>query len=118
MNRLGRVKVERLLFIAECCPSLAVDALKLAVDEVKQSEMMDTQKYLTCVNSLNGLLESQSKPQLPVDSKWITRTQKQARDKSELLEHELKTYKNNLIKESIRVCLPSIYLYCLMLSEL
>lgn len=37
------------------------------------------------------------------DSAWIDRTNKQVKAESDRLETELKGYKNNLIKESIRV---------------
>lgn len=39
------------------------------------------------------------------DSAWIDRTNKQVKAESDRLETELKGYKNNLIKESIRVCM-------------
>lgn len=42
-----------------------------------------------------------------LDREWVDRTTKENATKSKRLEDELKGYKNNLIKESIRVCLKS-----------
>lgn len=39
-----------------------------------------------------------------LDTEWVDRTQKLVKAETDRLEHELKGYKNNLIKESIRVC--------------
>lgn len=41
-----------------------------------------------------------------MDQAWIEKRQKQAAAETARLEHELKGYKNNLIKESIRVRHP------------
>ena len=44
-------------------------------------------------------------PDSTLDTGWIERVTKQVAAETERLESELKGYKNNLIKESIRVCL-------------
>lgn len=45
-------------------------------------------------------------PEAVLDNDWVERTQKLVRAETDRLEHELRGYKNNLIKESIRVCCP------------
>jgi COP9 signalosome complex subunit 1 len=44
-------------------------------------------------------------PDATIDQEWVDRTKRTVRAETERLEHELRGYKNNLIKESIRVCL-------------
>jgi COP9 signalosome complex subunit 1 len=49
--------------------------------------------------------------EVQADSAWIEKKDKQNKAETTRLEHELKGYKNNLIKESIRVsfaCHPSL----------
>ncbi|OZJ03716.1 hypothetical protein BZG36_03295 [Bifiguratus adelaidae] len=101
-NYKGHTKIERLLFIAERCPGLAIEAYTLAVAEIK-ANTLDTARYQATVNSLNNLLEKEGKAPLTVDQKWIELTSKKVKTASEKLEAELKSYKNNLIKESIRM---------------
>jgi hypothetical protein len=43
--------------------------------------------------------------EVQADSAWMEKKDKQNRAETTRLEHELKGYKNNLIKESIRVSL-------------
>ena len=46
------------------------------------------------------------------DLGWVDSKTKHLRAESDKLEQQLKGYKNNLIKESIRVCIPVyVYLY-------
>jgi COP9 signalosome complex subunit 1 len=56
------------------------------------------------VTRLNAALKARNEPEVPVDKEWIQTTQKQAKAMTEKLEAELRNYKNNMIKESIRVC--------------
>ncbi|KAJ3089637.1 cop9 signalosome complex subunit [Quaeritorhiza haematococci] len=101
-NYTGHTKIERLIFIAERCPTLQVDAYKLALAEIKNT--LNTTKYITVVNRLNEALNARNMGgQVPVDQAWVETTQKLARAKTEKLEAELRSYKNNLIKESIRM---------------
>jgi COP9 signalosome complex subunit 1 len=37
------------------------------------------------------------------DTAWVEKKTREVREEHDRLEHELKSYKNNLIKESIRV---------------
>jgi COP9 signalosome complex subunit 1 len=42
-------------------------------------------------------------PAASMDTAWAERKTREVREEQEKLDHELKSYKNNLIKESIRV---------------
>lgn len=44
-----------------------------------------------------------SDPEAVLDKRWVDVTKQTVRAETDKLEHELKGYKNNLIKESIRV---------------
>jgi COP9 signalosome complex subunit 1 len=99
---LGHTKVSRACFIAERCPALEVEAYKIALVET-QTNSLDTQKYEHIITRLNAALKARNEPELPVDKEWIQTTQKQAKATAEKLEAELRNYKNNMIKESIRV---------------
>ena len=43
-------------------------------------------------------------PDATMDNAWVDRVKKQVKSETDKMELELKGYKNNLIKESIRVC--------------
>ena len=47
---------------------------------------------------------SPNDPLAMLDTDWMESKAKKVKVQTDQLEHELKTYKNNLIKESIRVC--------------
>lgn len=61
----------------------------------------DAQRYEKAVRTLAGLAPNE--PEASVDSQWFQSTQLNAINLTERLENELRGYKNNLIKESIRV---------------
>lgn len=100
-NYDGHTKVERLLFIADRCPSYQIEALRLAVASVKTE--FDTSKYMIVAGKLNDALKSRNMPTESVDNAWVESTQRQVRMKTDKLEMELKNYKTNCIKESIRM---------------
>lgn len=43
-------------------------------------------------------------PAALLDTAWAEKKTREIQQEQDRLEHELKSYKNNLIKESIRVC--------------
>ena len=47
-------------------------------------------------------------PDAVLDQRWVDVTKQTVRAETDKLEHELKGYKNNLIKESIRVGSPQM----------
>lgn len=79
---------------------LAVDALKQAVAEAKSGK--DIALYEKAVRALAEVAPDEEGASL--DSAWVQDIQKGVRAQTDRLEHELRGYKNNLIKESIRVC--------------
>ena len=111
------------MFIARSSPSLALDAYTLAATELKASTL-DAKTYGEAVTEHNAkLLEferelsastspspaalaSTGRARLSTDGGWLTDTKRKVASTQDKLDVELKTYQNNLIKESIRVRLP------------
>jgi COP9 signalosome complex subunit 1 len=79
-----------------------VEAYKLALAET-QANTNDTGKYEHIANQLNTALRARHEPEIAIDKEWIQNTQRQTKATTEKLEAELRNYKNNMIKESIRV---------------
>lgn len=96
---LGRTKFSRLYLIGTCSTYLSAEALKLAVTEARSGK--DVNNYQKAVEALARVAPSESEATL--DTTWIEQTLKNVKADTDRLEHELKGYKNNLIKESIRV---------------
>ncbi|KAL1920755.1 uncharacterized protein VTP21DRAFT_11390 [Calcarisporiella thermophila] len=99
-NYKGHTKIDRLIFIAERCPPLRIDAYSLALKEIKETTY-DVQKYTQTLQRLNEArgVETES---AEIKS-WAETTQRRANQLTEKLEQELRTYKNNSIRESIRM---------------
>jgi COP9 signalosome complex subunit 1 len=99
-NYRGRTVLARLYLIASCCPPLREEAAKLLLTEAKRGS--DTTIYQDAVSLLN-----KSNPPTDggtgLDMAWLEKKEKQNAAETARLESELKGYKNNLIKESIRV---------------
>ena len=96
---LGRTRLDRLLLIGTTSSYLCLEALKAAITEAKLG--IDVGKYEEAVSILREIAPGD--PDATVDLKWIDKTNKQVKAETNRLELELKGYKNNLIKESIRV---------------
>ena len=96
---LGRTRYERLYAIGISSTHLYLEALKAAVVEAKQGK--DVQRY---ENALSALQEvAPQDPEASPDQAWMDKMKRQVRTETDRMELELKGYKNNLIKESIRV---------------
>ena len=95
----GRTKFNRLFLIGTCSTYLSNEALKAAIIEAKSSK--DVSRYERAVRALADVApyEAEATP----DKEWVDRTRKVVKAETDRLEHELRGYKNNLIKESIRV---------------
>lgn len=98
---VGRALLNRLLLIASTSTVLAVDALKLAGDQA-WAHGKDVLLYQAICEEMRSLAPAER--EIIVDKKWVERTSKNNKAELHRLEGELKGYKNNLIKESIRVC--------------
>ncbi|EEB98310.1 hypothetical protein MPER_02208, partial [Moniliophthora perniciosa FA553] len=108
-NYTGRTAIDRLTRIVSVCPSLAVDAFNLAVQYIHQSR--DPSQYQTlchayeAISSYAGVVgQLPSISELPtLDTRWVDEIQRKNQQEKMKLEAELKTYSNNMIKESIRM---------------
>ncbi|RWA12919.1 hypothetical protein EKO27_g2149 [Xylaria grammica] len=98
-NYKGRTRFDRLLLIGQCSVPLCLDALKAAVLEAKKGK--DVQRYREAWECLR--LASPNEPEAQFDDVWVNNTGRSNRTVTHQLEAELKGYKNNLIKESIRI---------------
>ncbi|XP_075557516.1 COP9 signalosome subunit 1b isoform X2 [Dermacentor variabilis] len=108
----GLARLYRLLYIADHCPSLRVEALRMALTHVQNTyniaKYQEIHKKLSeAVGSTPNLPDvtgssSSSGAVPPLDSQWIETRSKKAALKLEKLDTDLKNYKSNSIKESIR----------------
>ncbi|KAH0432399.1 cop9 signalosome subunit 1 [Colletotrichum camelliae] len=94
-----RTRFERLFLIGRTCVPLCVDALKAAVAEAKQGQ--DVQRYREAFEHIH--IAAPSEPEAVFDQEWVDNTDRANKAKTHNLENELKGYKMNLIKESIRM---------------
>ncbi|KAI9591943.1 26S proteasome subunit RPN7-domain-containing protein [Syncephalis fuscata] len=106
-NYQGAVKIERLVFIAEHCPSLQTDAYRLALAEIK-TNTLNTKRYRLLVPKLNAALEAHGQPLVEVDTQWIEQTESKVKRRFDELQADLKSYQSNLIKDSIRIGLHEL----------
>lgn len=95
----GRTRYNRLYLIGTCSTYLSVEALKAAISEAKSGK--DVSRYESAVQALAEVAPNE--PEAKRDGEWVDRMQKMVKAETDRLEHELRGYKNNLIKESIRV---------------
>jgi len=104
-NYQSLAKLYRLLHIAYHCEPLCVEALRMALAYITSSTH-NTNLYLQIHKKLHEAVNGQRLPDalaLPaVDSQWVDATLKKAAIKLQTLDMDLKNYKSNSIKESIR----------------
>ncbi|BDD57699.1 hypothetical protein MAP00_003045 [Monascus purpureus] len=98
-NYTGRTRFSRLYLIGTCSTHLSTEALKLAVAEAKSGK--DVGRYERAVRALAEVVPNDNEATL--DTKWVENMRKVVSAETDRLEHELRGYKNNLIKESIRM---------------
>jgi len=98
-NYRGRTRFDRLYLIGRSSVPLCVDALKAAVAEAKRGR--DAQRYREAVECLK--MAAPDEPEAAFDQTWLEHTEENNRDETHRLVQELKGYKNNLVKESIRM---------------
>ena len=96
---IGRTRFDRLYLIGTCSTYLSTEALKTAISEAKSGK--DISRYELAVAALAEAAPNEVEATL--DTEWVIRMQKVVKAETDRLEHELRGYKNNLIKESIRV---------------
>lgn len=106
----GLAKLYRLIYIINHCPSLRLEALKMAISYVMTTFNVNLYQMLhqklAEVTSCSGLpdiaVQSTSQDVPAIDSLWMETRSKKAALKLEKLDNDLKNYKSNSIKESIR----------------
>jgi COP9 signalosome complex subunit 1 len=98
-NYTGFTRIDRLHHIGTLSPYLAPDAYRLAIAEAKRGKNVGV--YTALVEDFSAIAPQD--PAALLDTAWAERKTREKQQEQERLEHELKSYKNNLIKESIRV---------------
>jgi COP9 signalosome complex subunit 1 len=99
----GQVRLDRLVSIFHSDSNFSMPALHLAITEAKAG--VNVENYMTLASMLHSVAPDD--PLATVDEAWVEATTKTAQAETARLEQELKQYKNNLIKESIRVSRPA-----------
>ncbi|KZT26058.1 G protein pathway suppressor 1 [Neolentinus lepideus HHB14362 ss-1] len=106
-NYTGRIAIDRLVHIISLAPSIAPQALQLAFRHIQS--LRDPALYQVVLSAYEQAASLGSVP-LPavndiatVDQRWVDETNAKNQNERMKLEVELKTYTNNMIKESIRM---------------
>ena len=106
----GRTTVDRLIVIISTCPSIAQQALQHALAHI--SRLRDPSLVSSVISAYEAVASSPAGvaagllpvgDAVQVDVPWLEEVTKQNVAERTKLEVELKTYTNNMIKESIRV---------------
>ena len=97
----GRTRFVRLYHIGTASTVLAVDALKAAVHEAQKGDNIEN--YENAVAALRRAAGGPDSTEATIDEGWVDRKSKRNTGETLRLEAQLKEYRNNLIKESIRV---------------
>jgi COP9 signalosome complex subunit 1 len=103
----------RLYLIAACSTVLREEAAKLLIKEARKGS--DVQNFYDAVGLLQQLPTLKDVDRL-ADPSWAKDQDKKNASDTHKLENELKGYKNNLIKESIRVCMRMPTLQSVMID--
>lgn len=83
--------------------ALCIDALKAAIAEAKKGK--DVHRYREAWECIR--IAAPNEAEARWDQAWVDNTEKANKQETLRLENELRGYKNNLVKESIRVRSPS-----------
>ncbi|PNS14609.1 hypothetical protein CAC42_1631 [Sphaceloma murrayae] len=97
-NYEGPTRLARLFYIARLCPQLSIEASHVAIQEATKSK--DPHFYVGLTALLHEITPEDALA--TPDLAWVDRRKKENQRETERLEQELRGYKNNLIKESIR----------------
>ncbi|KAI0178217.1 26S proteasome subunit RPN7 [Pestalotiopsis sp. NC0098] len=113
-NYRGRTRFDRLLLIGQSSVPLCLDALKAAIVEAKKGK--DTQQYRNAWEAIRNAAPQE--PEAQLDQNWLDKTTQSNKAETHRLEVELKQYKNNLVRESIRIGYRDVALHLLSVGEL
>lgn len=113
-NYTGFAKTKRLLFIASKTRGspLEIEALKRAITEIKQGE--NIVQYREAIRMLDG----RAGPSYALDTAWIDQVERSLRMRMDRSEADLAAAKNNMIKESIRLCYNDLGNYAFAKGDL
>jgi hypothetical protein len=95
----GFTRIDRLRHIGSNSPYFAIDAYRLAIAEAKKGKNVEL--YTALVEEFSTIAPQDAAALM--DTAWAEKKTRETQQEQDRLEHELKSYKNNLIKESIRV---------------
>ncbi|KAI0481054.1 26S proteasome subunit RPN7-domain-containing protein [Xylariaceae sp. FL0804] len=98
-NYVGPTRYERLLLVGQCSVALSVEALKAATTEAKAGK--DVQRYRDVWECIR--IAAPTEPEAEWDDAWVATTEAANKQKTRELQTQLKGYKNNLVKDSIRM---------------
>lgn len=102
--------MDRLVYIVNICPPLAVPALQLAAQHIFKTRDVDL--YRNTVSAYDAVAVNAQLPPgaevAPLDQAWYEEWSSKNLAEKTRLEVELKTYTSNMIKESVRVCSTSL----------
>jgi len=103
-----RTVIDRLTHVVSICFSIVTEAFQLCVQHIHQSRDPTLyQAVLTAYEQMSSALDIPLPIPLDLaqlDTKWLDQIIAKNQAERTKLEVELKTYSNNMIKESIRVC--------------
>ncbi|XP_022211115.2 COP9 signalosome complex subunit 1b-like [Drosophila obscura] len=129
----GIARLYRLVYVADVCPILAVEALKMAIAYAQTTcnfnEYQFLHKRLSDLNARTApaptadpaavpdmaAVPAEEDDSLAYDAVWVDTTTRKSAHKLEMLELQLRTYKSNTFKDIIRsshVDLAAQYLSC------
>ncbi|KAG6839785.1 hypothetical protein C0991_011700, partial [Blastosporella zonata] len=118
-NYTGRTAIDRLIHIVQTCPSIAPEAFQLAVQHILQSR--NTAIYKSLLTAYERAASTTTLPNpvelAPLDMAWADDTTAKNQAERVKLEVELKTYSNNMIKESIRMAHRDLGLFYRSVGE-
>lgn len=113
----GQTAVDRLIHITSTCPSIAPQSLALGLKLIKTYDLRDVSLYTQLIQAYEAIpsywdgdlipigevLEEVDRSGEGVGREWVDEMGKSNASEKSKLEVELKTYANNMIKESQRV---------------
>lgn len=97
---IGLIKIRRLMFIAKHCPGLQEEALKLALACVEETH--NTSTYITIRQKLFQCTKDSKYAENEESTLFVNQTNRKSAITLERLDADLKNYRSNSIKESIR----------------
>ncbi|KAJ7594235.1 26S proteasome subunit RPN7-domain-containing protein [Mycena floridula] len=101
-NYSGRLAIDRLIYVVTSCPPVASEAFQLALQHIYQGR--DPSLYQALVSAYDhASVDARRSDIPPLDTKWVEEIMSKNMQERTKLEAELKTYTNNMIKESIRM---------------